>query len=150
LTPKLSSEDFSVENPTIPKRRVELLAASVKYAAQYLTQAGEDSHEPALGLGFDGADDCAKELISGPVVACGAWAAAHAVFGSLSPGAGLHGCYEMGEALEESSGAEVVDHVEEGELYGVGQGVVAGELPAEVGFEVLEDGEELGVDGLLG
>jgi hypothetical protein len=51
--------------------------------------------------------------------------------------------------VEETLRPEVVDHVEERELDGVGEGVVVEELGAEVGFEVFEDGEEFGVDGLL-
>ena len=44
----------------------------------------------------------------------------------------------MGEAIEEFSGTKVVDHVEECELYRVGEGVIVGEMRAEVGFEALE------------
>ena len=40
-------------------------------------------------------------------------------------------------------------YVEEGELDGIGEGVVVGELCAQVGLEALKDREEFRIDGLL-
>src|SRR5271156_4049908 len=91
-----------------------------KWLAEYRTYAGPDSCHPSFGLGLEVADDT-EELLFRPVVAGGCGAAAGAVLGGLRPVASLDGGDEVREAFEEACGTEVVDHVEQGEFYRVGE-----------------------------